>query len=60
MVEDVRDHILIEVIFKIPFKPGSNIFIDRLQLEEDNRQTVHKTNEIGPAIIVRSAEAGKL
>jgi hypothetical protein len=59
-MEGMRNDVLVHIVAQIAVKSGSDILVDRLQLDEDQRQTVDKADEIGTAVVVRCAQAGQL
>jgi hypothetical protein len=60
VMEGMRNDVLVHIVAQIAVKSGSDILVDRLQLDEDQRQTVDKADEIGTAVVVRCAQAGQL
>ena len=60
MVEGVGDDVLVQVIAQIAVEPRPDVFIDRLQLDEDKRKAVNKADQIGPAIVAGGTQTGDL
>jgi hypothetical protein len=60
VVERMRDDVLIHVITQIAVESGADILVDGLEFDEDQRQAVNEADAIGPAIIVRRAQASQL
>ncbi len=57
MVEGVRDAVLREVVGEVVVEPGANVPIDRLQLDEDQRQAVDEAHQVRAPVVVRHAHA---
>ena len=60
MVEGVRDDVLVHVVAQVAVEAGADVLVDGLQLDEDERQAVDETDEIGAAVVVRRAQPGEL
>ena len=60
MVEGVGDDVLVQVVAQVVVEAGADVLVDRLQLDEDQRQAVDEADEIGAAVVVRRAQAGEL
>ena len=60
MVEGMGDDVLVHVVAQVAVEPGADVLVDRLQLDEDQRQAVDEADEIGAAVVVRRAQAGEL
>ena len=57
VVEGVSDAVLGEVVGKVVVEPGADVPIDRLQLDEDQRQAVDETHQVRAPVVVRHAHA---
>ena len=60
MVEGVGDDVLVHVVAQVVVEAGADVLVDRLQLDEDQRQAVDEADEIGAAVVVRRAHAREL
>ena len=60
MVKGVRHHVLVHVIAQIAVKPGADVFVNRLQLDEHQRQAVDETHQVSAAVVVGRAQAREL
>ena len=60
VVEGMGDDVLVQVVAQIAVEPGTDVLIDRLQLDEDQRQAIDKADQIGPPVVVGRAQAGDL
>ena len=58
VVKGVGDDVFVEVIAQVAVEPGADVLVNGLQLDEDQRQAVDETDEIGPAVVSRRAQAG--
>ena len=47
----------VQVIGQVVVEAGADVPIDRLQLDEDQRQAVDEADEVGAAVVVRHAHA---
>ena len=57
VVEGVGDAVLGEVVGQVVVEAGADVPIDRLQLDEHQRQAVDEADEIGAPVVVRHAHA---
>ena len=57
-MEGVGDDVLVQVVAQVAVEAGADVLVDRLQLDEDQRQAVDEADEIGAAVVVRRAQAG--
>src|SRR6516165_118799 len=57
VVKGVGDDVFIEVIAQVAVEPGADVLVNRLQFDEDKRQSVDEADQIGPAVIARRAKA---
>ena len=60
VVEGMGDDVLVHVVAQVAVEAGADVLVDRLQLDEDQRQAVDEADEIGAAVVVRRAQAGEL
>jgi len=58
-MEGMRDDVLIHVVAQVPVETGADVLVDRLQLDEDQRQAVDEADEIGAAVVARRAQPGQ-
>ena len=59
-MEGVGDDVLVHVVGEVVVEALADVLVDRLQLDEDQRQAVDETDQIGAAVIVRRADTGEL
>ena len=52
--------VFIKVITQIAIEPGTNVLVDRLELDEHQRQAVDEAHQIGAAVVVGRAQPGEL
>ena len=57
MVEGVGDAVLGQVVGQVVVEAGADVPVDRLQLDEDQRQAVDEAHQIGAPVVVRHAHA---
>ena len=60
VVEGVGDDVLVQVVAQVAVEAGADVLVDRLQLDEDQRQAVDEADQVGPAVVARGAQAGDL
>ena len=58
VMKGVGDDILIQVIAQVAIESGADVFIDRLQLDEHQRQAVDEADQIRAAVVAGRAQAG--
>ena len=59
-MEGMGDDVLVHVVGEIVVETLPDVPVDRLQFDEDQRQPVDETDQIGPAVVVGRADAGQL
>ncbi len=59
VVEGMGDDVLVHIVAQIAVETGADVLVDRLQLDEDQRQSVDEADEIGAAVVVRRAQASQ-
>ena len=57
VMEGVGDAVLGEIVGQVFVESGADVPVHRFQLDEDQRQTIHKADQIGPPVVVRDAHA---
>ena len=57
-MEGMGDDVLVHVVGEVVVETLSDVLVDRLQLDEDQRQTVHETDQIGAAVVVGRTNSG--
>ena len=60
VMEGMGDDVFVHVVGEVGVEPLADVPVDRLQLDEDQRQAVDEANEIGAAVVVGRADAGEL
>ncbi len=60
VVEGMGDDVLVHVVAQVAVEAGADVLVDRLQLDEDQRQAVDEAHQIGAAVVVGRAQAGEL
>ena len=58
-MEGMGDDVLVHVVGEVVVEPLSDVPVDRLQLDEDQRQPVDETDQVGAAVVVGRADAGE-
>jgi hypothetical protein len=53
VVKGMRNDVLVHVVAQVAVKAGSDVFVDRLEFDEDQRQAVDEANQIGSAVVVQ-------
>ena len=59
-MERVGDDIFVHVVGEVVVEALADVLVDRLQLDEDQRQAVDETDQIGAAVVVRRADTCEL
>ena len=59
-MEGMGDDVLVQVVAQVAVEAGADVLVDRLQLDEDQRQAVDEADEIGAPVVVRHAQAVNL
>ena len=57
VVEGMRDAMFAHVVSEIVVEAGADVPVNRLQLNEDQRQAVDEANQVRPPVVVRHANA---
>ena len=57
VVKGVGDDILVQVIPQVAVETGADVLIDRLQLDEHQRQAVDEADQVRPAVVTRRRAA---
>ena len=57
VVEGVRDAVLVQIVREVLVKTGTDVPVDGLQLNEDQRQAVDETDEVRAPVVVRYSHA---
>ena len=60
VMEGMGDDVLVRVVGEVVVKPLADVLVDRLQLDEDQRQAVDETDQVGTAVVIGRADAGEL
>ena len=60
VMEGMGDDVLVQVVGEVVVEALADVPIDRLQLDEDQRQPVDETDQIGAAVVVGGADPGQL
>ena len=59
-MEGVGDDILVPVVGQVVVEALADVPVDRLQLDEDQRQAVDETDQIGATVVAGRTDAGEL
>ena len=59
-MEGVGDDVFVHVVGQVVIEALADVPVDRLQLDEDQRQAVDEADQIGAAVVVGRAHAGEL
>ena len=54
VMEGVGDDVLVQVVAQVAVEAGADVLVDRLQLDEHQRQAVDEADEVGPAVVARA------
>ena len=57
VMKGVGDAVLGQVVGKVVVEAGADVAIHRLQLDEDQRQAIHETHQVGAAVVMRHPHA---
>ena len=60
VVKRMRDDVLVQVVAQIAIETGPDVLVHRLEFDEHQGQPVHKTHQIGAAVVVGRAQPGEL
>ena len=60
VMEGMGDDVLVHVVGEVVFEAFADISVDRLQLDEGQRQAVYETDQVGAAVVVGRPDAGEL
>ena len=52
MVEGLSNYVLVHVVAQVAVEPCTDVLVDGLQLDEDQREAVDEADEIGAAVVV--------
>src|SRR6266853_3993930 len=56
MMKGVSNNMLVHVVPQVAVKSRPDVLIDRLELDEHQRQAIDKTNQVRPPIVARRAQ----
>ena len=59
-MEGMGDDVLVHVVAQVAVEAGADVLVDRLQLDEHQRQAVDEADQVGTAVVVRGAQPGDL
>ena len=59
VMEGLRNDALVHVVGEVVVETLADVLVDGLQLDEDQRQPVDETDQIGAAVVVRRSDAGE-
>lgn len=59
VMKRMGNDVFVQVIPQVAVEPGPDIFVNRLQLDEDQRQPVDKTHKVGAAVVIGRPESGQ-
>ena len=57
VMEGMGDDVLVQVVGEVGVEAIADVPVDRLQLDEDQRQAVDETDQIGAAVVVWRADS---
>ena len=57
VMEGVSDDVFVHIVGQVVVEALADVPVDRLQLYEDQRQAVDKTDQVGAAVVVGRADA---
>ena len=60
VMEGMGDDVLVHVVGEVVVEALADVLVDRLQLDEDQRQAVDETDQVGAAVVVGRADSGQL
>ena len=59
VVKRVGDHVFVQVVAQVAIESGTDVFVDRLEFDEHQRQPIDKTHQVGAAVVVGRAQPGE-
>ncbi len=59
-MECMGDDVLVHVVAQVAIETRTDVLIDRLQLDEDERQAIDEADQVGASVVVRRAPTGQL
>ena len=60
VVKRMGDHVFVQVVAQVAIETGTNVFVDRFEFDEHQRQPIDETHQVGPAVVVGRTQPGDL
>ena len=58
VVEGMSDDVFVKIVLQVAVEPRPDVFVNRFQLDKDQRQAIDEADEVGPAVVVGRTQPG--